>query len=90
MAVFAISAEKPIMRIVLSMAGITCRRKLDGLIACVQPVAEMACKLLMRTCEGIVRLPIMIEAPESPAIGIMTFRAIVPETLLVIAVFMTG
>ena len=53
-------------------------------------MAFMAFNLLMRPCMRKFCLPVMIEAPEIPAIGFMTFRAIVSETLLVIAVVMTG
>jgi hypothetical protein len=53
-------------------------------------VASMAIEPSMRTCQGVLRLAVVIEAPASPAVGVMTKGTIGAQATFVVCVLVAA
>ena len=85
MAAFARTPECAIVGIILLVAAIAVRWR-SNLGDVGLPVARMALQGLMRACQWVAGLLVMIEAPTRPPIGVVTGGTIGAEPTNVIGV----
>ena len=74
MAPFAETSERSTVNVILAMAGRARLRQADRLLDYVR-VARTARHVPMRAGQRVVRLRVMIEAPERPTVRVVAFAA---------------